>query len=687
MTAMRALVVTNQFSDWTGSEVVALEIAEEFARRKWQASVLANAVSDPLRSTALANEIQIFDDPSKVSIADYSVIWSQHWVLPMCHGWEQLIHKDIQRVPVFAYAHLSPFEPLEMPCGDIEGLLADHVLANSAETKGRLLEIGFAERRIRVFHNASPQRFFVRVKDHNSSLGRLLVVSNHPPTELLQALDMLRARGIDVTVVGQGQNYRRILPSDIANHDAVVTIGKTAIYAILGKTPVFVYDQFGGPGWLTETNWKEQEDHNFSGRPGRRRVDPEKLVIEIVDGYAAATEVASSPPVKSMSPFLLDRLIDRLIESAHGKKKKRGAIRPQTLKRLDMERIVAQKARKDFIAISQATSAQSQSTATGETRSLLMGVSSPVPYRNEIADAHHVTPMIGSMIEALAQLSERLVGRSIELNAQLAERDNKISWLNQAVADRDGQVVARLKENLQLEADKQSLKSELTVHEKRISSFEVSRELLVQQVVADNEAKQERISGFLQTVAAQAAELSDLREKDTSVMQRLTALSTELEKVTAAKAAMATERDEISAWAQKLERAKGQLVNEHDIVVADKNAELAKLKDELAAVASAAEVEARRILDMEAQANAREASTSKQREIIDKLEGELANAMNRIRVANELLEQKQHEIQLCTASQEKLSEQVATLEEELRQARDEVLKLNRAIAERMQTFV
>ena len=106
-------------------------------------------------------------------------------------------------------------------------------------------------------------------------------------------------------------------PRDIAQADAILTIGKSAQYAIAQAKPVFVYDHFGGDGWLTRANFNANLTHNFSGRPACRRLTPDALAAEIVNGYPmAAAEAARLGEVGDLSLLHLDTHLTALRERA-----------------------------------------------------------------------------------------------------------------------------------------------------------------------------------------------------------------------------------------------------------------------------------------------------------------------------------------------------------------------------------
>lgn len=281
MAGKRALVLTNALKIFAGSEMVALEVAETLHDMGYDVDIVCNVSHDRvLRSTY--KELKVTTDWPGIRLANYSIVWAQHSMLG-------LLVPQIQEAGfegLLLSAHLSSRGAVERA-----GLIAAaacnaRVVVNSRETMDRMNEFGVPAAVMCNFKNASHDRFYRA--DHSASpqLTRILAISNHMPPEALEAFDLIRKRGVKVEQVGKGASPRRITPSDIQNADAVFTIGKSAQYAILSGTPVYCYDRFAGPGWLTTENIQRAEDFNFSGRGYEGKKTAEQIASEVFDGYA-----------------------------------------------------------------------------------------------------------------------------------------------------------------------------------------------------------------------------------------------------------------------------------------------------------------------------------------------------------------------------------------------------------------
>lgn len=274
---MRTLVLNDFFTGWSGSEIVAMEVAEHFNATTSSFVALEPALS-ALRDWRPLDEI---------SLADFDLVWAQH------HAVLPLLDRHVgQMRPHIVFASLSPYEPMETIPASVLEHYVDQTIANSTETaRVRHADI--------VLGNAAPEPFHQNQKHSPSGqCTRILFVSNNQPPEIVEAAEIL-AKNATVRFIGREREYKRLTPADILWADSVVTIGKTARYALACAKPVFIYDRFGGDGYLTDMNYAENEEHNFSGRPSCRKLAPWQLAEEIL-----AMPDWSPPPQPSLADVL-----------------------------------------------------------------------------------------------------------------------------------------------------------------------------------------------------------------------------------------------------------------------------------------------------------------------------------------------------------------------------------------------
>ena len=167
-----------------------------------------------------------------------------------------------------------------------------------------------------MFRNPAPSEFKnLSKRKVSKTLKKLLIISNHPPIEVLEAKKKLIESGIKVDTFGEGQDkYVPLSPEILKKYDAAITIGKSVQYCIVGSFPVYIYDWYGGPGWLNK-DYEKTKINNFSGRFSEHKTG-EKIAKEIIDGYSDALDyhinVLSKRNEEFELPYVLKELFNEL---------------------------------------------------------------------------------------------------------------------------------------------------------------------------------------------------------------------------------------------------------------------------------------------------------------------------------------------------------------------------------------
>jgi hypothetical protein len=307
---MKVAVITQDFSGFSGSEIIAMEVANYFARRGNAVTIRAERYSDALRPF-LSESARIAE--RRIDIADFDLVWSHH-------GHFALNTSDLRKLKNwkgrFISVHLSATTPGETYHHYFASRYALCRVYNSSETL-----VGLESKAPRVgksfnLKNASPREFHRNLAQPKKTLGKLLVVSNHCPIELLDAMVLLKSKSIDVTHLGLAGTYKLIRPEDLVEVDAVVTIGKTTQYALCSTRPVYCYDHFGGPGWLTQENFDIAEYQNFSGRSHPKKKSALEIVEELVLGFEGAQRFVKENWQVFCDRYDLEKHLDEIMTMA-----------------------------------------------------------------------------------------------------------------------------------------------------------------------------------------------------------------------------------------------------------------------------------------------------------------------------------------------------------------------------------
>lgn len=355
------LISQLRLHDYAGSEIVTLEIAEYFVSKGANVSIVTFSYGEPIDKEFKAikgvnlyrygsDEINEYLDKQNIDL-----MWVHHQIIP-----RQLVENP--RDTKFIFHHMSPYIEVEQPFAwRIERSLADLVLVHSEATKDIIEKEGLLSdipEKIKVLGNPAPDYFLDKAFAKRTTLKKLLVISNHIQDEVELAISLLEGNGVRVDKFGAGQeSYRRIRPSDINNYDAVLTIGKTVQYSLLAKVPVFLYDRFGGPGYLLKENFNKSRELNFSGK-GYGFMTPEAVSSALIGDYKKAAEFAAGLDENLINDLTLSKKLDKELK---------GLVNANSHKKLDSRDVKAY-----FYIISIVNSFTPKTARTGRSNSDLV---------------------------------------------------------------------------------------------------------------------------------------------------------------------------------------------------------------------------------------------------------------------------------------------------------------------------
>lgn len=313
----RFLITQPVFHRYCGSVVVTIELAIFLMENGAKVDVYTFTSDESIKRRLENKGINVYmpHDSEKLNLFKYDYIWIHSQVLP------ESIVKQLPKLanapkrPFFIFLHMSPHDyiPDEFQwIYTFEENLADIVLYISEEVRENH-NILFTKPIVEsYFRNPCPKKF----SNNNApdKLKKVLIVSNHAPKEIEEAVSILRKKKITVHHLGDnGRKTKLISPKDIKEYDAIITIGKTVQYCILGKRPTYIYDIFGGAGYLTRRNYRENKKLNFSGR-GFSKKEPNIIADEIIKGWADAKKEITSISRKYSAEYTLDNSIKDILE-------------------------------------------------------------------------------------------------------------------------------------------------------------------------------------------------------------------------------------------------------------------------------------------------------------------------------------------------------------------------------------
>ena len=311
----RVLITQSALRLLAGSEIVTFELASYFQKNNIDITVFTWYYSDPIKKEFEKNKIHVItDETDKALDKPFDLVWINHQVLP------ESIIKKINKTSstYYLFNHMSSLDSLYLEQPYVYGLesqigtaslfVSDESMSFNKKKYGDI----FNNRS--VFPNMSPEKFLKSVTKLSAS-KKILIVSNHPPEEIKNAKPLLEKAGFIVESIGQtNTKYSLITPKILKQYCCVITIGKTVQYCLTLNIPVYIYDHFGGCGFLNNKNYEKAKNHNFSGR-GFDKKDPRQITKEILEGINTAHVFQTKNLEKFKTTFSLNTNLQKLLST------------------------------------------------------------------------------------------------------------------------------------------------------------------------------------------------------------------------------------------------------------------------------------------------------------------------------------------------------------------------------------
>jgi len=306
-----------------GSTVVALELGEQLIKRGAIVDFYAYATGAPMidKFKHIGVRIVTGEQQYELEPAFYDFIWVQGQVLPL--GFlTKLKATPIEQLPIFIFHHMSPLKEAadERPyIYGVENNLSSLSLFISGNTRDAITPYLDKEVKTELFRNPAPIAYCESkpTKPESELPKNILIVSNHAPQEVLNACESLRNNyGIAIDHIGFRGGMPALLdPATLVAHDCVITIGKTVQYCLVSGTPVYVYDKWGGYGYLNDDIYASAAEWNFAARNGRKMLADE-IASDIIGGFVIASRWQESNRNRFIEEYSLDKALDRVFEQA-----------------------------------------------------------------------------------------------------------------------------------------------------------------------------------------------------------------------------------------------------------------------------------------------------------------------------------------------------------------------------------
>jgi len=323
----RFLITQPVIHELNGSTVVTIELADYLRGHGASVIVYTCYKNDPVARLFNERGIKVVcaDEEPKLKLEDFDYVWVHSQVLPISMI-QELGGTLPKKLPKFLFYHMSQFEdeiPDEMPwIYDLEHRLSSYSLFVSEETMQAQQKYFAAETKRGVLRNFASEAFANMKYRPAQILKNILIVSNHPPDELLELREIMpRQEGVKVMLSGESKSdiYGLITPEIIEQYDVVITIGKTVQYCLASGVPVFVYDRFGGKGYLNAKNYEGARKVNFSGRDGTKKT-AQVLMRDMMHRYGETVSYQAKNRDNFKKEFSIGYVLPRVVNEAEDRK-------------------------------------------------------------------------------------------------------------------------------------------------------------------------------------------------------------------------------------------------------------------------------------------------------------------------------------------------------------------------------
>ena len=336
----KRILITHPFLyEINGATIVTLELATFLQEHGAKVCVYTNVFEDPIKQyfSREGIRVDVANKMPRYHLSDFDFVWINSQTFPVSLLKELGDADKVKLAPKFIFMHMSAhsFCADEMPYiyGFEESLSSLSLFVSEEAFDTNKVFFEKLPENTDYYRNPAPLSYGQISKKYRDELMKVLVVANFPCSELREIKDILEKRSISIDYLGFcGDRYELINERIISKYDAVISIGKTVQYCLVSGIPVYIYGQYGGPGWLNKKNYAKAKKYNFSGR-GFRDKTPEEIVNDLILYYSKA---------KGFHHDNLDDFADEyLIDNVATKVFRKAAASRRTIKPLSSARVAA----------------------------------------------------------------------------------------------------------------------------------------------------------------------------------------------------------------------------------------------------------------------------------------------------------------------------------------------------------
>lgn len=279
---MKRVLLTNAYiSGYSGSELDTVEIAHYFLNNGYLVDIFTLKVGKTLVEE-ISSDIRILTmDNINDLHSEYEILWAHHYPLL-----DYLLFTSSVKFKYIHYVCLSSLEALEQI--PIYYKKMNMVSVMSYNTREKLIKENpiYEKDRINIFPNYALKEYFTSSVKNYKRLKKVAIVSNHVPIEVLDMKSLLEKDKVVVDIYGINYLYVKVDKDVLKKYDLVISIGKTCFYSVALGIPTYVYDRFGGLGYVNLKNIDFIFKGNFVCSTSAVKKSGYELYQDIIHGYS-----------------------------------------------------------------------------------------------------------------------------------------------------------------------------------------------------------------------------------------------------------------------------------------------------------------------------------------------------------------------------------------------------------------
>ena len=308
---MKKILMTNAYiKDYTGSEVDTVSIANYFVENGYCVDIFTLDKGYPLLKS-VDHRVRVIDYLENDELNDrYDYIWAHHYPLL-----DFLLFDKKIKAKYIHYLSLSSYANYEAYPDYYQSLSLVSTLSYEAKEQNRIE--GYDNKYFNIFPNYIMEKELKVLHNAKNKIESICVVSNHVPNEVERIKAIFEKKGISVDIYGKKHIYKLVSADLLLQYDVIISIGKTINLGIALGIPCYVYDHFGGDGYITKKNINNSFKFNFSGRYSRCKYSDIELVENIIQGYGECLKDIEECQKFAKEHFLFETIINKAFENMH----------------------------------------------------------------------------------------------------------------------------------------------------------------------------------------------------------------------------------------------------------------------------------------------------------------------------------------------------------------------------------